>query len=94
MDCTCHTKSKPSTTCAGLCIRLRRASVVAAAVAAAVAVAVAADVAAVAAVLLLSERTSGVSLVIFSSDRSSYSVNVLLSYLIFVIFFTLARFEG
>ena len=33
MDCTCHTKSKPSTTCAGLCIRLRRASVVAAAVA-------------------------------------------------------------
>ena len=34
MDCTCHTKSTPSTTCAELCIRQRRASVVAAAVAA------------------------------------------------------------
>ena len=34
MDCTCHTKSTPSTTCAELCIRQRCASVVAAAVAA------------------------------------------------------------
>ena len=33
MDCTCHTKLTPSTTCAGLCIRQRRASVVAAVVA-------------------------------------------------------------
>ena len=51
MDCTCHTKSTPSTTCAELCIRQRRASVVAAAVAAVGASGAAVGGAAVAAVV-------------------------------------------